>query len=697
MGAVPSVPDVPVEDLKECAKSVFEVFVCVQRRLPIYTKQFGVALLAQMRQEEELRTNETDWPWLRVPPTPTEPLGTMTAEKLVCELQPAARAVQGDPRARRDSLLGAVRENWKKRTFVFMNEADQFEACSPPPPSPPFSRADYDSPEVDVTDEKAPKPKGAMKLRGYRVHTVKSDVAKEQYGSEFALNVKPYWSSDRRRIWSLRFEDEESMKKAEGQLREAISNAPMPLNPDPVMRAAFKAAYQQTRWSLGVWGWFSYYKTEEDMLANMIVDKAEDEIMPPVYAKIPSGGAETIVRRQVVKLLDGTIGTATAALWKGACEGIKSAKPKIEAAAKENVGPVIKLQMQMRAKISEAISSIVTPVIADITKPIFGPLVDAMGHPLAKAYAAAIKAVSERVLEVAADADATTKLDNAGPGRAGQLMAGLIELVVALNPAMTLWHLEWRLEREIRDLAIRMVFSYTSLVAEGKAAGTETMDLVAAMAVHDATNGGATVLNNILFETVAPKMDQELRPLIAGPVAPIKDLIVPPLDMLVDLDDMLNNVLYDMINGIVDGIVAPAVDGEAFACLREMSKPGVQVPAALIAQAREVFIAMNMDRDIPSPAEAAKLAEEHAGEAPAIAAAAAAGGGGGAAAPAPAAAAAGAGSEKVEATAPAPGVEKEETQTAPETAAAPAEAAPAPAPEAPKTPAEEDTPETSEE
>ena len=33
MGAVPSVPDVPVEDLKECAKSVFEVFVCVRRRL----------------------------------------------------------------------------------------------------------------------------------------------------------------------------------------------------------------------------------------------------------------------------------------------------------------------------------------------------------------------------------------------------------------------------------------------------------------------------------------------------------------------------------------------------------------------------------------------------------------------------------------------------------------------------------------
>lgn len=83
---------------------------CLPRllRRPIYTKQFGVALLAQMRQEEELRTNETDWPWLRVPPTPTEPLGTMTAEKLVRELQPAARAVRGDPRARRDSLLAAA-------------------------------------------------------------------------------------------------------------------------------------------------------------------------------------------------------------------------------------------------------------------------------------------------------------------------------------------------------------------------------------------------------------------------------------------------------------------------------------------------------------------------------------------------------------------------------------------------------------
>ena len=50
---------------------------------PIYTKAAGVALIAQMRQEKELRTNEDDWPWLRVPPTPSEPLGQILGEKLV--------------------------------------------------------------------------------------------------------------------------------------------------------------------------------------------------------------------------------------------------------------------------------------------------------------------------------------------------------------------------------------------------------------------------------------------------------------------------------------------------------------------------------------------------------------------------------------------------------------------------------------
>jgi len=35
----------------------------------------------------------------------------------------------------------------------------------------------------------------------------------------------------------------------------AAKKADAPLNEDECMRAAFEAAYEQTRWELGVWSW----------------------------------------------------------------------------------------------------------------------------------------------------------------------------------------------------------------------------------------------------------------------------------------------------------------------------------------------------------------------------------------------------------------------------------------------------------
>jgi len=488
-----------------------------------------------------------------------------------------------------------------------------------------------------VSDEKCPKPKGAIQASGYYVKIVDEELAEKEYGSKFALDFKPYWSSDRRRTWSFRFESAEDRDKYAAQFRAARWGCRAPLNPDPVMREAFKAAYRQTRYALSIWGYFSIYKTEEQMMGELIVDKCDRELMSPVYAKVPSGAASGTIRRQVVSILDTTVGAAVAAQWKATDAAIKTAKPTVDKAAEDSLGPVVDLQLELSGKIVEAVSSIVTPVVATITQPVFGPLVKALGAPIADSLARIITIMSEKLTETfEAGPELNKKLDhlkrhcyyswthmepayqivyrltrpgdNSGPGMGAKVMAALLEIVVALNPEMTMWRLEYAIKRAIRDIAVRMVYSFKSLVAEGSPANDETLNLVKAMAVHDALAKSGETLCNILYGTVEAKLDSEIRPKVEGPLAPLKAMIVPPLDILVDLDDLAGGVIEGMVGAVVEGIVWPAVRGPDFKVLEDLTPAGVTVSEDLKAAAKEVFVAMEMEKPIPTPAQARELA-----------------------------------------------------------------------------------------
>ncbi len=510
---------------------------------------------------------------------------------------------------------------------------------------------------MDVSDEKCPAPKGTIQASGYYTKIVDEELAEKEYGSKYALDFKPYWSSDRRRTWSFRFESADDRDKYAAQFRAARWGCRAPLNKDPVMREAFKAAYRQTRWALGIWGYYSVYKTEEQMMGELVVDKCDRELMPPVYAKIPTGAASSTVRKQVIKALDTTVGAAVAAQWKATDAAMKTAKPKVDEAAEKSLGPVVDLQMELSGKIVSAVSDIVTPVVATITQPVFGPLVKALAAPIADAFAKIITIMSEQLTETfEAGPEQSKKLDrlqrdcyyyynfmqdaykivyrltraedNSGPGAGAKVMAALMEIVVALNPEMTMWRLEYVIKRAVRDIAVRMVYTFQSLVGEGSPANQETLDLVKAMAVHDALAKSGETLSSILYGTVESKLDSEIRPKVTAPLEPLKAMIVPPLDILVDLDDLAGGVIEGMVSAVVDGIVWPAVRGPDFKALEELAPAGVSVSEDLKAAAKEVFVAMEMEKAIPTPAEARDLAAKQGGGG---AAAAGAGGSDGAA------------------------------------------------------------------
>ena len=58
-------------------------------------------------------------------------------------------------------------------------------------------------------------------------------------------------------------------RRAQGVFEYAAKKADPPLNSDWVMAFAFKRAYRETRWRLGVWGWFSFDRTEDEQLGQV--------------------------------------------------------------------------------------------------------------------------------------------------------------------------------------------------------------------------------------------------------------------------------------------------------------------------------------------------------------------------------------------------------------------------------------------
>jgi hypothetical protein len=176
----------------------------------------------------------------------------------------------------------------------------------------------------------------------------------------------PWWASDRRRSWYIRAETEEDLKKWISTFEYAARKAGPPFNPDPIMRRAFTAAYRETRWRLDEWGWYYDSRTESEQLGVLVVDRCERTCMRPVYAKIPSGRMESIVRGQIVKVLDQTVGAVVGGAWKSLSATIETAKPKIKAQVDENIGIVLQKQVEIKDAVSKAILSLLQPVVEKV-------------------------------------------------------------------------------------------------------------------------------------------------------------------------------------------------------------------------------------------------------------------------------------------------------------------------------------------
>jgi hypothetical protein len=124
--------------------------------------------------------------------------------------------------------------------------------------------------------------------------------------------------------------------------------------------------------------------------------------MGPVYAKIPSGKMESVLREKVQNILDQTVGAAVAAAWKAASSAIDSQKGAIEAKAEEALGPLLDKQAELKAKISASVLDTLQPGMAKIAEPVVGPIARVMLKPLNTAFCAAVEVFGAEMAKVLA-------------------------------------------------------------------------------------------------------------------------------------------------------------------------------------------------------------------------------------------------------------------------------------------------------
>jgi len=286
--------------------------------------------------------------------------------------------------------------------------------------------------EAVLKDDESAKAAGGTKIPMYNYSTVslspvdliaeiaaakllaaagkKEEGAKEEKYSfeEYKLIVKVTHPRGSQQQMKAGFESEEDGMKWRGLLESAKWRAKMPLNPDPVLRAAFKMAFQTTRWKLWLWGNWSVDGTEGQLLGDLFFDVLNREILYDVLAPMKIEAAKKVARNMVHTMVE----KAVEAGWKATLEAVGPAKKVVEDAVAKAVAPIFEAERELQAKINNAVIGVVNPKIdeasADLGK-VFGyfctPLQDAQ-LLLIKSYSDTIK---EIITELSGESDATAR------------------------------------------------------------------------------------------------------------------------------------------------------------------------------------------------------------------------------------------------------------------------------------------------
>lgn len=499
---------------------------------------------------------------------------------------------------------GAIRKNWKTRFFVlFWGKVGYYDQY----------RLRYYVNE-EAYKENPDKFKGEIQLCGKRIEAASNPEEKANLG-EFGIKIVPRWSS-RYRTYYLRFADAEDQNKWMSSLENAAWRASAPVNPDPVVRYAFEKGFDRTRWKVGGSWWWWLYTSEQEALAEWLVDRCNNQCMWRVYDKLPSGAAGNILRNKMTGALDATVGSAVQSAYIAALNSLQENKDSLKAKVSGQMDAVVNAQESVKARVSDAVTPKVAPVLRKVAEPVVGPISSVMTTTLASAMKALVEEVwKPSMSKILSDVDAAAPDAQAevlresiekfrrslywysGPLRPayekawaltrnsngasfGRLSLTLSEIVSLLNNA-TPRTLEMLVEEACEEVLQAAVHTLKTRISEDAASFSQRAEIfkvVTADLIHDCQLYSLLAMRKLYKPTLMEPINKDVMPTLNAVLEPLADVVPDALKDFLDVQEFAQDLVDSTFSDIVDQMCLPDVRS-AFDGFQGLGPEGVEIPA----------------------------------------------------------------------------------------------------------------------
>ena len=462
---------------------------------------------------------------------------------------------------------GDVKKSWLKRYFVALNESNNFEVK--------YYDREPSMEEFEPDGEGKVTPptkglKGTMKLAGYSVGKLDGDQ----------IGIKLEGSNEACRPWFLRTDSAQDVAEWLPVFQRASKEAAAPADEDPVVHTAFMDAYRETRWAQGLWGSWSVWGEEGDMLAALVNDILQERVMSDIYDAVPSGPMKNSALGIIKKTVNGMVRAAASAAWKSATQSVAALKSTLVSAAKAVLGPIAEQEPKLITKVSDGITSIIKPPIdklcGDVAKKIF----DVVLEPVSMFYIGAVKGfanvMAAQTSALSADPErklfriraavwshgSDSMLQVGGCWAADDALRALAALD-ALSPILggkSAASIAFATTRSVANLLEKAVYDVECQVQLGMGA-VPAINTTTGKLVNDCQLMLETFCLEMLGGIIIEPVNEQIKPLIDPVIEPINELVPEPLKDFFDLSRIAGTIINESLVSMLKAIVCPALAG----------------------------------------------------------------------------------------------------------------------------------------
>lgn len=119
------------------------------------------------------------------------------------------------------------------------------------------------------------------------------------------------------------------------------------------------------------------------MLAELIADELEWDIMGRIYSKLPGPWIiRNKMRNMTLATIDGMILAAVKPAWAAMRKAVEELRPKLEPIIKKETEPIFKAELEIVGKMKETVMGALEPALNEKVTPHLGKIVSIIKSPV---------------------------------------------------------------------------------------------------------------------------------------------------------------------------------------------------------------------------------------------------------------------------------------------------------------------------